>query len=213
VIQTRRPPAAAARVLHFEATRDRLLRSARDAVAQQGWQGAHIALIAARAGVATGSVYRYFASKADLYAQVLGRVSQREVDLVAAVADAQGPAADRLAQAIRLFMTRALQGRRLAYALIAEPCEPEIDRARLVYREALARQIARVIQQGVDAGTFAAVDVTVAASCVTGAFMEALVGPLAPTVKAQSKAATALVDQSVSLCLTMLPRPARQGRR
>jgi AcrR family transcriptional regulator len=212
VIQASRVPAASARIVQFEATRDLLLRSARDAVAQQGWQGAQIALIATRAGVATGSVYRYFESKAALYAQVLARVSQREVDLVAAVADAAGPPRERLAQAIRLFMTRALQGRRLAYALIVEPCEPEIDRARLAYREALARQIARIVQQGVEQGAFAAVDVTVAASCITGAFMEALVGPLAPTVKAQSKAAGALLDQTVSLCVAMLPAPARRSR-
>jgi hypothetical protein len=36
-------------------------------VAEEGWQGAQIALIAARAKVATGSVYRHFTSKADSY--------------------------------------------------------------------------------------------------------------------------------------------------
>ena len=70
---------AALRLNQLVETKARILDAARDAVALSGWKDAQIALIAARAGVATGSVYRYFDSKADLYAQVLGLVSEREV--------------------------------------------------------------------------------------------------------------------------------------
>src|SRR6187551_2959015 len=97
--------------------------------------------------VATGSVYRHFDSKAHLYAQVLAMVSEREVDVMREIVDSHGPATQRLVDAIFVFSLRALRGRRLAYALIAEPCEPEIDRARLVYRAALAGQVARLIRE------------------------------------------------------------------
>src|SRR4249920_3585844 len=123
---------AQTRVLQWEHLQQLIVQAATDIVAEHGWQGAQMALIAARAGVATGSMYRHFTSKADLFAQVLAMVSQREVDVVDEIGRGTGPAPARLREAVTAFMKRALKRRRLAYALIAEPCEPEIDRARLV---------------------------------------------------------------------------------
>jgi AcrR family transcriptional regulator len=145
---------AAVRLNQLVETKARILDAARDAVALSGWKDAQIALIAARAGVATGSVYRYFDSKADLYAQVLALVSEREVAVVAAIVEAEGSASQCLVDAIYTFSIRAMRGRRLAYALIAEPCEPEIDAARLKYRAALADQIARLVRRGIASGEF-----------------------------------------------------------
>ncbi len=182
----------------------RILQAAREVVAESGWRDAQIALIAHRADVATGSVYRHFESKADLYAQVLAMVSEREVAMVAAIVDSQGPPSQRLVDAIFMFSLRAMRGRRLAYALIAEPCEPEIDEARLRYRAALAHQIARLVEQGVREGEFIDVQADLAASCVTGAFMEALVGPLAPEAKPDSAAARAIAQSIAAVCARML---------
>jgi AcrR family transcriptional regulator len=187
-----------------EAARVRILQAARDVVALDGWQDAQIALIAHKADVATGSIYRHFESKADLYAQVLAMVSEREVAVVAAIADSEGPAAQRLIDCITAFSLRAMRGRRLAYAMIAEPCEPAINAARLKYRVALADQIARVIQQGIATGEFIDVDVHLAASCVTGAFMEGLVGPLAPELAPDSKAAKNTAHSIASMSARML---------
>lgn len=190
-------------------TRARIVQAARDIVAEEGWQGAQIALIAARAKVATGSVYRYFASKADLYAEVLSVVSQREVEVIQAIVDGKGSAAQRLADAIQAFARRAMKVRRLAYALLAEPCDPEIDAARLRYRAAFSEHIARLLRAGVISGEFASVDENVAASCVTGAFMEALVGPSAPEAKPDSKAAERIASTIAQLCVRMVMKPGR----
>ena len=198
------PSPARARAVHWEQLQHRIVRAATDIVAEHGWQGAQMALIAARAGVATGSMYRHFTSKADLFAQVLAMVSQREVEVVDAIGRGTGAAAPRLREAVTTFMKRALQRRRLAYALIAEPCEPEIDRARLVYRAALARALERLIADGVARGEFRAAQASTAASCVAGAMMEALVGPLAPDVRADSRTAGTLVRTTADLCVTML---------
>ena len=195
---------ATARIEQLTATRTRIIEAARDAVALGGWQGAQIALIAARAGVATGSVYRYFDSKADLYAHVLAVVSQREVDVITAIIDSEGPASQRLADVIHAFSTRAIRSRRLAYALIAEPCEPKIDAARLKYRAAVSDQITRVIGDGIMSGEFIAVDENIAAACITGAFMEALVGPLAPEAKPESKTAKEIATTVAHLATRML---------
>ena len=122
-------PPGRARVVALQSVQARLIEAARSLVAEQGWQGAQVALIAARAGVATGSVYRHFHSKADLFAHVLADVSAREIANVERITAGRGPAERRLHQAVTSFMQRALAGRRLAYALIAEPCEPG-DRSR-----------------------------------------------------------------------------------
>lgn len=202
---------AAARIEKLTETRQRILEAAREAVALNGWRNAQVAHIAARAGVATGTVYRYFNSKADLYAEVLGLVSRREIEVVAAVVDGDGPAARRLVDAIHAFARRAMLGRRLAYALLAEPCEPEIDAARLKYRAALADQVARLIEQGIADGEFIEVDPGLAASCVTGAFMEALVGPLAPETGPHSRAAEAAARNIAGLAARMLFRQPAPG--
>ena len=62
------------------ATRERIVPPRRDQVAEGGYASASVQAVAARAGVATGSVYRHFPSKADLFAEVFRRASQREVD-------------------------------------------------------------------------------------------------------------------------------------
>ena len=197
--------------LKKEAARERILQAARDVVALDGWQDAQIALIAHRADVATGSIYRHFDSKADLYAQVLAMVSEREVAVVAAIVDSEGSCAQRLTDCITAFSLRAMRGRRLAYALIAEPCEPAINAARLKYRAALADQIARVIKQGIASGEFIDIDVRLGASCVTGAFMEALVGPLAPELEPDSKAARKTAASIAAMSARMLFKQGTQG--
>src|SRR4051812_19629135 len=74
------------------ATRERVVAAARELIARGGYREAQVAAVAARAGVATGTVYRHFPSKADLFAEVFRQVSQREVDATRAAADAVGPA-------------------------------------------------------------------------------------------------------------------------
>ena len=200
----------AAVVARLEDNRARILAAAGDLVAEGGWRHAHIARVAEKAGVATGSVYRYFPSKAELFAEVLAKVSRRERDVVAAIIDGEGSAAARLSAAVGAFAERALGSRPLAYALIAEPCEPQIDQARLLWRAALGEEFVRLIAIGQDQGAFRRCDPRVAASCVVGAFMEALVGPLTSELLKDDAAAQRLVAEISEACLAIVTRlPAR----
>lgn len=52
-------------------TRAQLLESAAEVFSEQGYAGASISLIADRAGVTSGALYRHFASKADLLLHVV----------------------------------------------------------------------------------------------------------------------------------------------
>jgi AcrR family transcriptional regulator len=203
-------PAPSPKQVKEQTPRERILEAARRAVAQSGWKDAQIALIAHQARVATGSVYRHFDSKADLYAQVLAVVSEREIAVVSAIIDSEGSAAQRLVDAIFMFTWRAMRAKQLAYALIAEPCDPEIDQARLKYRAALAEQIRRLVDQGIKAGEFIEIDARLAASCVTGAFMEALVGPLAPEAAPESADASKLARSIAAVSARMIFRQPAQ---
>src|SRR5262249_61933362 len=107
--------------------RARILRAARQLVADGGFRQAQIASVAALAEVAVGTVYRYFPTKADLFAEIVRTVSQREVDVLRQLADSGGPPSERLAAAVRALPARALRGRRPAAAGPAGPGEPAGD--------------------------------------------------------------------------------------
>ncbi len=164
-------------------TRERIVSAARELIAHGGYAEARVAAVADRAGVATGSVYRHFGSKAELFAEVFRRVSQGEVDALVAAADAgsRRPAAERIADAFETFARRAMRAPRLAYALIAEPVDPIIEAERLAFRRAYRDGAAAVIAEGVERGELPRQDADFTAAALVGAAAESLVGPLSPT--------------------------------
>jgi AcrR family transcriptional regulator len=155
---------------HAAAVRKRIVAAALDQLAEGGYASAAVARVAERAGVATGTVYRHFPSKGDLFAEVFRRASQREVDVLAAIA--AGSAAERLAAMVEAFVRRALAAPVRAYALIAEPVDPAVEAERLVFRRAYADLFAAALRDF-------ELDVDLAATAIVGALAEALVGPLA----------------------------------
>ena len=180
--------------------RNRILQAVRQVVSEVGFHGAQVTTVAEAAGVATGTVYRYFPSKGELFAEALALNAQHEFDVVAAVAQADGSAASRLADALRVFAVRAVRARRLAWAMIAEPAEPEVDSARLTYRRAFAEVFEKLIRAGISSGEFPAQNAAASAACVMGALSEGLIGPLAPEAPdlADNRA---LVEAIVCFCL------------
>src|SRR4051812_15329977 len=116
-------------------TRERIVAAALDQLAEGGYASATVQAVAARAGGATGSLYRHFPSKSDLFAEVFRRASQREVDVFAeATVDDGRSAAERVAAATEAFARRALAAPTRAYALIAEPVDPAVEAERLIFR-------------------------------------------------------------------------------
>jgi AcrR family transcriptional regulator len=184
----------------LQGKRNRILQAVRQVVSEMGFHGAQVTMVAEAAGVATGTVYRYFPSKGELFAEALALNAQHEVDVVAAVAEADGSATSRLADAVRVFADRAVRARRLAWAMLAEPAEPEVDAARLTYRRAFAEVFEKLIYAGIRSGEFPAQNAAASAACVMGALSEGLIGPLAP--EAPDLANTrALIDAIIRFCL------------
>ncbi|MGR6319902.1 TetR/AcrR family transcriptional regulator [Micromonospora soli] len=166
----------------LSASRERIITAALRIMAEHGYAGCSVAAVAERAGVATGSVYRHFPTKANLFAEVFRTASQREVDAVARAAALESSVAERLSAVIETFSGRALQSPRLAYALLAEPIDPAVDAERLVFRRAYAELIAGYVAAGVASGELPPQDPELSATAVVGALAEAMVGPLAAGV-------------------------------
>lgn len=171
----RRTPAVQERL---DATRASIVETTQALVAERGYAGCSVALVAAGAGVATGTVYRHFPDKAALFTEVFRVATQREVDAVAAAAAAPGTVAERVEACVSTFARRALRAPRMAYALIAEPVDPQVEAERLTYRRAYRDIFAALIDDAVTAGHLPAQDAQVSAAAVVGAMAEALVVPL-----------------------------------
>lgn len=202
----RRTEAVAARL---NETRERIIDAALSLVAQHGYGGAGIPAIAAEAGLSTGALYRYFPSKADLFDEVFRRASQREIDVCAAAAQRPGSARERLAHVVQVFAKRALKGRRLAYALLAEPVDPIIEADRLRYRIPYRDIFVSIIEDGMKAGEIAEQDAVLTASAIVGALNEALIGPLAPHARKTDQ--DQLIGGLARFCVQALgPMPGRK---
>ncbi|MBA3300663.1 MAG: helix-turn-helix transcriptional regulator, partial [Thermoleophilaceae bacterium] len=70
---------------HKAATRERIVAAALDQLADGGYASAGVQAVATRAGVATGTLYKHFPSKAGLFSEVFRRASQREVDVLVGI--------------------------------------------------------------------------------------------------------------------------------
>lgn len=166
-----------------EPTRERLLRAAREVVEAHGYAGASVAAIATAAGVANGTLYRHFGSKAELFVEVFRAVCGHEVDAmraaVARIDAADAPdLVDRVLAPLDAFARRALQNRALAWALLAEPVDALVDEVRLEYRRTYRELLADLVADAVDAGALPAQDPALTAAALVGAVGEVLVGPL-----------------------------------
>ena len=163
-------------------TRERLLQAAQELIEEGGYGAASVAAIAGRAGVASGTLYRHFPSKEQLFVELFRSVCTREEHAMQAAAeqmDGAGAVA-RLEEVLATFARRALRNPRLAWALIAEPVDPMVDAERLAYRERYAALIAESLSAGIAHGELPEQSVTLTAAALVGGCGEALVGPLSP---------------------------------
>ena len=172
----RRTPAVQARL---DEQRGAVVTAAIAQLSEHGYGGCSVAAVAARAGIAAGTVYKHFDSKADLVAEVFRVVVTREVDAVRAAVAVTGSPQERAAAVIETFAGRALKAPRLAYALLAEPVDPAVDALRLEFRTAFRDVVAGVVAEGVASGAIPPQNPQVVAAALVGAIGEALVGPLA----------------------------------
>ena len=191
-------------VRRLAARRAEILKAAEALAAEGGMGAVQIAPVAARAGIAAGTVYRYFPAKTDLVAALVADMSGREIVALRRAADAAPGPLSALAAAIGTFAARALKARRLAWALLAEPVDAEIDAVRLGYRKRLTEELQGRIATASAGSHLPDQDALLAASAVGGALLEGLLGPFAADL-GDNPAKTHAAVQSLTLhCLRAL---------
>jgi AcrR family transcriptional regulator len=169
---------------HLAARHDAIVAAARMIAAEQGLAAVQIAPVAQRAGIAAGTVYRYFPAKTDLVAALIEAVSAREIAAFRKAADAAPGPLSALAAGLVGFAARALRHRRLAWAISAEPVDAAVGDFRLAARRALAAEIEARVRAAIAVGHLPDQDAGAASVALTGLMIEGLIGPLAPPAEA-----------------------------
>jgi AcrR family transcriptional regulator len=185
----------------LDATRDRIVDATVGRVASGGWGAVSVAAVARDAGVATGTVYRHLEDKDVLLVAAFRRAAGRELQVVTEAVKGPGPPAHRLEAAVRVFAERALRGRRLAYALLAEPAGPAIEAERLAHRAGYRAVFRTVLEDGIADGSIVDHDSEVVAAALVGAIGEALVGRASDVVVDGGDR----LDALVATCLRAVP--------
>jgi AcrR family transcriptional regulator len=174
-------------VRRLAARHDAIIAAARQAASEGGMAAVQIVPVAARAGIAAGTVYRYFPAKTDLVAAVLAEIAERELGALRRAAEAAPGPLSALAAAIMTFAARAARNRRLAFAAIAEPVDADLDAARLAFRKSLTVEFALRITAAAAGRHLPDQDTALAAAALVGLLVEGLIGPLAPATSGRDR--------------------------
>ncbi|MCA1844874.1 MAG: TetR/AcrR family transcriptional regulator [Actinobacteria bacterium] len=193
------------------AAREAVLDATRAFVAEHGFRDVQMSIVALRAGVSVGAIYKHFPSRADLLAEVYVVAVTHEFDLVQEAVAATKGAPEQIAAAVGTFCRRALQAGRFAHALLTEPTDPAVDEHRLAFREGYRKLYAELLTAGIERGELPDQDVDVASAALLGVMTEALVRPLTdPKLRTDPDV---LVPAIVGHCLAAVGAAARRRRK
>lgn len=156
-----------------ERSRRKILDSARTVFFEQGFERANLDEVARRAGLAKGTIYRHFDSKAELYVEVLVQNAEVFLERMRRVVDPQHSASDQIRKLGRFYFdhyTSQLEYFRIFWAidnqrLIGELPPNLVALVTEVWKRALTL-LAEVIERGVTAGEFAPCDPWLTANVV-----------------------------------------------
>ena len=165
----------------MEQNREAILQSARELIAQGGIKDAQIQAIAERAGVSSGLVYRYFDNKSQVLIEVLSEAIQHEVKILNHIAESELSSKQKLDKAVTTFVKRAMNSPQLAYSLMFEPVDAELEHERFRSKQLIKQSIKEILVAGKINGEFGFEDLNTAALCVVGAMTFVVIEPLNPS--------------------------------
>jgi AcrR family transcriptional regulator len=156
-----------------EARPDEILDAALDVFSEQGFAGARVEDIAARAGISKGAVYLYFESKDSMLKALVRRLADRVMGAAEVVINADHGDAELTLRTLLAFLGAQLADPRVSKAprlIIAEAQRfPEIA---AFYRDTVLirgqKLLARLIDLGVKQGVFRDIDRAIAMRCCAG---------------------------------------------
>ena len=162
--------------------RDAILRSARPVFVDKGYHQTHISDIIDAAGIARGTFYLYFDSKAAIFSELLD-LSMEELRSAIVGVDREPdapPVEAQLAGTVRRLLTTVVSNRLLTTFLVREAVglDEEIDARLKAFYEELLMYIRDALEEGGRMGILRPMDTEVGAFCILGTikqFMEQVV--------------------------------------
>jgi AcrR family transcriptional regulator len=149
-------------------TPTKILDTAEDVLRRYGPTKTTVVDVARALGVSHGSVYRHFASKADLRNAVAERWLHRVSDPLAQIAAEKSPALPRLRRWFDALMTSKRQKINADPEMFETYSTLAMESGEVVagHVEELQGQIARILQDGLDAGEIASGDAMTTAKAI-----------------------------------------------
>jgi AcrR family transcriptional regulator len=191
-------------IRRLAARHEAIIAAARALAAESGMGMVQIVPVAERAGIAAGTVYRYFPAKIDLVRALVTAVAEREIGAMRRAADAAPGPLSALAAAVVTFAARTIRDRRLAWATLAEPVDAQVDTVQLDYRKALAAELEARVEVARVGGHLPEQDARLVSAALVGGLLEALFGPVAPALSEPPSKARETVQMLTLLSLRAL---------
>jgi AcrR family transcriptional regulator len=145
------PPDVSSRRRNPRQTRERLVRAALELFTTKGYHETTTPLIAARAGIAEGTIYRHFASKEELLNEIY-RAGIRVFLGVVREADPRERCRERLQQVARRWRDLATREPALLRLVFSDVAAPLVDEKSRSSARELHGELERVVAAGKAAG-------------------------------------------------------------
>jgi AcrR family transcriptional regulator len=154
-------PEAPGRAKKKAAVRRRILESAKEVFFRDGFMEANLDRVAERAGVAKGTLYRYFENKAQLYVAVLSHRGKVFEEKLIGALDPDAPPVEALWDASRFYLQHYVTNReyfQIFWAIenqsvIGELPPQVVDEVTRLWEQSLGT-LAGIIDRGVKEGVF-----------------------------------------------------------
>lgn len=141
-----------------------IAQAAKAVFAERGYQGATLEEIAQRAGMSKATIYIYYANKDALFLQVVEELVHTAITETAQEAESARPPLEKLASIVRSKMTFYEREREFFRIYLNEkqglevaPKDPHKQALRDMYLQGV-EALARVLQEGMDAGELRSLD-------------------------------------------------------
>jgi AcrR family transcriptional regulator len=159
-----------------ESKRNNILRAARKLFFDRGFKSVTVDSIAAKAGVSKGSIYLYFDSKEEIYAQVLVNDNIEHNKEIKYFAEKDEPAAELLMEYSRIYVDYFLHDNELFRILMTFMLQTEQMNLTEAQNTELIKTtndnikvISGILQKGIDSGEFSpAIDIRQTQNAIWG---------------------------------------------
>ncbi len=143
--------------------RKQLIAASRKLFLKKGFGETSVSAIVAAAGVAQGTFYLYFDSKADVLLYMRAEVLEDYLGSFQGAMEGDAPADERLVAGIRAIQEAVNRHRAIIRVFREATTSDELSRVWVAGREALAVPLARLVEQGVSDGSFRVQDAQMSA--------------------------------------------------